>query len=67
MQRENERARIVAIGRRIDDGSKCTLLVVRETGGPWVVYPHGVGQFGVRLPKDEAERMARAILADGAR
>lgn len=65
MQRENERGRLVAVGKRTDDDTTCTLLAVLETGGNWCLYPHGAGQLGVRLPRSEAERIARAILADG--
>jgi hypothetical protein len=63
MQRENERARLTAAGKRTDDGARCTLLAVREIGGTWALYPHGAGQLGVRLPVAEAEKVARAILA----
>ncbi|MGH8573379.1 MAG: hypothetical protein ACREX8_12510 [Gammaproteobacteria bacterium] len=65
MQHEIEHSRMTAAGKRTDDGEQCTLLVVHETGGSWVMYPHGWGKFGVRLPKAEAVRVARAIL-DGA-
>ncbi|MCA1707047.1 MAG: hypothetical protein LC808_28785 [Actinobacteria bacterium] len=44
------------------DGDQCSLLAVCEVGGTWCLYPHGGNKFGVRLPKDEAERIARAIL-----
>ncbi|MGH3794356.1 MAG: hypothetical protein ACRDSP_05655 [Pseudonocardiaceae bacterium] len=62
MQRENERSRMVAMGKRADDGQVCTLLLVGETGGGWCIYPHGVGTLGVRVPATEAQRLARAIL-----
>jgi hypothetical protein len=62
MQRENEVARMVAAGRRSDDGERCSLVLVRRTGGDWCLYPHGVDQFGVRLPDQEARRVAQAIL-----
>ncbi|MGH4017262.1 MAG: hypothetical protein ACRDSL_25705 [Pseudonocardiaceae bacterium] len=65
MQHEIEHSRMTADGKRTDDGTTCTLLVVHEVGGCWVMYPHGWGKFGVRLPKGEAVRVARAIL-DGA-
>ncbi len=55
---------MVAMGKRTDDGTQCTLLVVRETGGTWCLYPHGVGTLGVRLSGAEAARLA-AILAAG--
>ncbi|MGH4014624.1 MAG: hypothetical protein ACREX8_06275 [Gammaproteobacteria bacterium] len=62
MQHEIERGRMTAAGKRTDDGTTCTLLVVHETSGSWVMYPHGWDKFGVRLPRDEAVRVARAIL-----
>lgn len=63
MQRANERARLVADGKRTDDGDRCELLAVHEVGGTWALYPHGAAKFGVRLPGDEVVRLARAILA----
>ncbi len=66
MQREHERRRLSVEGKRTDDGSTCTLLAVHEIGGAWVLYPHGWGKFGVRLPGAHAETLARAIL-DGQR
>jgi hypothetical protein len=66
MQRENERGRVVAEGRRTDDGQRCSLVVVREVGGMFAVYPHGADQLGVRVPDSEARRVAQAIL-DGVR
>lgn len=66
MQRENEPARFVAAGKRTDDGSVCTLLVVREVGGWWCLYPHGADQLGVRLPRAEALKVAQATV-DGER
>ncbi len=66
MQLENERTRMVAVGKRTDDGTQCTLLVVREVGGDWCLYPHGVGALGVRLSRAEAARLA-VVLADGVR
>jgi len=51
MQRENERGRVVVDGHRIDDRTRCELLVVHEVGGTWALYPHGWGKFGVRLPR----------------
>ncbi len=65
MQRANERGRIAVDGKRTDDDTLCKLVVVHEVGGAWALYPHGWGKFGVRLPKDEAVQVARAIL-DGA-
>ena len=67
MQRENERSRTTAAGKRTDNGTRCTMLLVAEVGGMWVFYPHGAAQLGVRIPKAEAVKLARAILADDAR
>jgi len=68
MQRQHERGRVVADGKRTDDGARCELLAVHEVGDIWCLYPHGGGKFGVRLPGDEARKVARAILeADGNR
>ena len=63
MQRENERSRMVVDGKRIDDNTRCSLLVIHEVGGTWVLYPHGWDKFGVRLTKANAEAVAHAILA----
>lgn len=63
MQRENEITRVVLDGRRTDDGDRCTLIVIRELGGTWAFYPHGMAQLGVRLGKEGAVTVARAILA----
>ncbi|MGH3797586.1 MAG: hypothetical protein ACRDSP_22175 [Pseudonocardiaceae bacterium] len=54
MRREHERSRAVVAGKRTDDGTQCTLLVVREVGGDWCLYPHGVATLGVRLSRAEA-------------
>lgn len=62
MQRQNERVRLTANGKRTDDGTRCELLAVHEVGGTWALYPHGWGKFGVRLQGDEAVRLAREIL-----
>lgn len=64
MQRNNERDRMTVDGKRTDDGTKCTLLAVCETGGVWALYLHGVTQLGVRITKAEADKVAQAILAD---
>lgn len=64
MQRENEASRVVLDGKRTDDGTNCSLVMVRERSGARALYPHGAAQLGVRLPETEAVRMARTILAD---
>jgi hypothetical protein len=62
MQRQHERSRVIVGGKRIDDGSRCELLAVHEVTGVWCLYPHGWGKFGLRLPRDEATRLGRALL-----
>ncbi|MGH3930422.1 MAG: hypothetical protein ACRDTF_10650 [Pseudonocardiaceae bacterium] len=63
-QRENELGRIAVEGRLVTDDQQCTFLVIQErTGGTWAIYPHGVGELGVRLEKVDAVRVAQAILA----
>ena len=66
MQREDELDRMVADGRRSDDGQRCSLVLVRRTGGDWCLYPHGWDKLGVRLTDQQARRVAQRIL-DGAR
>ncbi|MGH3797737.1 MAG: hypothetical protein ACRDSP_22935 [Pseudonocardiaceae bacterium] len=62
MQREDERTRMVTVGKRTDDGTQCTLLAVLEAGGTWCMYPHGAATLGVRVSAAEAQRLARVIL-----
>lgn len=67
MQREDELFRLVAEGRCADDGTRCSVVLVRRTGGVWAVFPHGWETFGVLLPDPEALRVAQAIFDGGAR
>ena len=60
--REKEHSRLVAEGKRTDDGTLCSLVLVEEVGGTWAAYPHGAAQLGVRLSRTEASRVARRIL-----
>ena len=64
MQRDNERKRLAVDGKRTDDGRKCTLLAVCEIDGTWALYPHGTAQLGIRITKAEADKVAKAILAN---
>jgi hypothetical protein len=57
---QRERGRIQTPGRRTDDRSDCTLLVVHEADGSWAI--HGLGAPGVRLPKAEMIALAEKIL-----
>ena len=63
MQHENEVGRVVLVGGRTDDGAQCSVIVIREFGGTWALYPHGVSRLGVRLGKGVTVTMTRAILA----
>ena len=57
---QSERGRLHAQGRRTDDNSCCTLLVIHEADGSWAI--HGLGARGVRLSKAEMVTLAEAIL-----
>ncbi|MGH8922460.1 MAG: hypothetical protein ACRD0H_29670 [Actinomycetes bacterium] len=59
---EKEHSRLVVAGHRVDDGDRCSVVVIHERTGYWGLYPHGFTKFGVRLPRAEAVRMAQAIL-----
>lgn len=56
-----ERARLVAQGRRSDDGSSTTLVIIQEENGSWSV--HGLGAPGVTLSKADMITLAESILA----
>ena len=47
-------------GRRTDDGSMCTLLVIHEIDGAWTF--HGLGAPGVTLSKAGMVALAESIL-----
>lgn len=55
-----ERDRLTTRGRRTDDNSWATLLVVHENDGSWTI--HGLGAPGVRLAKDDMVVLAESIL-----
>lgn len=61
-QHKNEISRVVLDGRRTDDGAACSVVVVRELGGTWAIYPHGMNQLGARLRDGEMATMTQAIL-----
>ncbi len=58
---DRERGRMAAYGRRSDDGSMCTPLVVQESDGSWSF--HGLGAPGVRVSKSDAKALAQGIVA----
>jgi hypothetical protein len=60
--RPRERDRLIALGRRTDDDTRCTLLVVSEADGSWSFY--GLGALaGVKLSKDDTLALIESILA----
>ncbi|MCA1693503.1 MAG: hypothetical protein LC749_01540 [Actinobacteria bacterium] len=62
-QLHGERSRVVVTGVRTDDGDRCELVVITDTGGSVAFYPHGATRLGVRVEEATAVRVARAILA----
>jgi hypothetical protein len=57
---QRERGRLHAQGRRTDNRSFCTLLVIHEADGSWAI--HGLGAPGVRLSTAEMIALAEKIL-----
>ena len=56
--RSRGRGRLVALGRRTDNGERCTLLVVNEADGSWSF--HGLGaSAGVKLGKADTLTLGR--------
>jgi hypothetical protein len=55
-----ERGRLQAQGRRTDDNTHHTLLIINETDGSWVI--HGLGAPGVRLTRDVMVTVAESTL-----
>ncbi len=55
-----ERSRMTTQGRRTDDNTDHTLLVIHEGGGSWTI--HGLGAPGVRLTRDRMVVLAETIL-----
>lgn len=56
---EREAGRMAIPGRRTDDGSDSTLVVVHENDGSWTF--HGLGAPGVRVCKSDAVQIAQGI------
>lgn len=56
-----ERGRVIAYGRRTDDGVRTTLQVVHEADGSWTV--HGPAAPGVQLSAAGAFSLAESIIA----
>ncbi|MCA1703842.1 MAG: hypothetical protein LC808_11490 [Actinobacteria bacterium] len=55
-----ERGRLTARGRRTDDGSMSTLLVIHELDGSWSF--HGLGAPGVKVSQTDTVALAESIL-----
>ena len=55
-----ERARLVVSGRRTDDGSQCTVIVIHEDSGTWAI--HGLGNQGVRVSAVDMVALGEAIV-----
>lgn len=55
-----ERARLVVSGRRTDDRSQCTVLVIQEQDHTWAI--HGLGNQGVRVSTADMVALGEAIL-----
>ncbi|MDO3651355.1 hypothetical protein, partial [Nocardia mangyaensis] len=55
-----ERGRLTAQGRRSDDNSNHTLLIINEADGSWAI--HGLGAPGVRLTRDAMMVLAAQVL-----
>jgi hypothetical protein len=55
-----ERGRLATRGRRTDDGSMCTLLVIHELDSSWSF--HGLGAPGVKLSQADMVTLAEQIL-----
>jgi hypothetical protein len=60
--RHREHDRLIALGRRSDNGERCTLLVINEADGSWSF--HGLGaSAGVKLGKADTVALVESILA----
>lgn len=55
-----ERARLVVTGRRTEDGSQCTVIVIHEEDGTWAI--HGLGNQGVRVSEADIVALGKAVL-----
>jgi hypothetical protein len=60
--RHPERDRLIALGRRTDDDTRCTLLVVNEADGSWSFHCLGA-LVGVKLGKADTLALVESILA----
>ncbi len=57
---QRERSRLTAQGRRSDDNTDHTPLIINEADGSWSI--HGLGAPGVRLTRDAMMTLAAQIL-----
>lgn len=62
-QPPSQQNRCVVIGRLLDGGSACTVVLIRDAERhSWVLYPYGVANMGVRIAGPDAKVLARHIL-----
>ena len=59
----HEHSRLTVTGRRTDDNTACTMIVIHEYGNTWAI--HGLGNPGVRLSSADMIALAEAILERG--
>jgi hypothetical protein len=57
---QGERGRLRAMGKRTDNGTRTTLLLVHESNRCWTF--HGLGAPGVTLSEADAVTLAESIL-----
>jgi hypothetical protein len=57
---QRERGRLRAMGKRADNGTRTTLLLVHESDRCWTF--HGLGAPGVALPEADTVALAASIL-----
>jgi hypothetical protein len=57
---QRERGWLTARGRRSNDNSNHTLLIINEANGSWTI--HGLGAPGVRLTRDAMMVLATQVL-----
>ena len=59
LERQGDQVRCAVEGKRIDGSGACTVVAIRDfSRGGWVLYPHGVANFGVLITNDAARTLA---------
>ena len=57
---QSERGHLRAMGKRTDNGTRTTLLLVHESDRCWTF--HGLGALGVKLSEADTVALAASIL-----